>query len=82
MTRRKAKEPVPGRTATETDQGSYSLWTAPPSSWRSPVTSGASVADLKAKVSQLTVAPAEEDEQTRAFKTPVTPDVLSQPTES
>jgi len=66
----------------EEERASYSLWTAPPHCRESPFTSAVPVADLEAKVSQLRPRQAEEDEQTRAFRTPVTPEVLSQPTEN
>jgi len=66
----------------DAERASYSLWTAPPRTWESPFTSTVPVADLEARVSKLGLKQPEEDEQTRAFRTPVTPEVLSQPTEN
>ena len=54
----------------------YSLWTSPPESWKSPVVH---VTDLAAKVSRMDVPPAEDDEQTRPFKTVVTLESLMRP---
>lgn len=73
------------RTKHEKNKGSdvsaYSLWTAPPTTWASPIEPRLLAVDLKTSVEDLGLARAEEDEQTKAFKTPVTPEVLSQPTE-
>jgi hypothetical protein len=60
---------------------SYSLWTAPPQAWSSPIESELPTADLETKVSELELTKTEDNEQTKAFRTPVTPDVLSRPTQ-
>lgn len=62
-------------------EAAYSLWTAPPQTWSSPIESDLQATDLEAKLSQLELKTAEDNEQTKAFKTPVTPDVLSRPTQ-
>ena len=70
----------------ESGQGSheaFSLWTAPPGSWESPIERVPEPADLKVLLAALDLdrSRVEGDEQAQAFKTPVTPDVLSQPTQ-
>jgi len=55
-------------------------WTAPPASWSSPIQTELGIDDLRAVVSQLAL-PCPDDDQVEAFKTPVTLDVFSQPTE-
>ncbi|RME51196.1 MAG: hypothetical protein D6790_20235 [Caldilineae bacterium] len=82
MTRKQAEKTKRGSGGREGERASFSLWTAPPGSGKPPVASITRVADLAAKVSQLDIKPAEDDEQTRAFRTPVTAEVLSQPAES
>ena len=48
---------------------------------QTPVEFELPLADLEARISQLGLTRAEEDDQTKVFKTPVTAEVLSQPTE-
>jgi hypothetical protein len=81
MTRR-ARPTETHRETVDEESEMYSLWTAPPNSWRSPVNLDCVPAELEARVSELKQSSAEEDERTKAFGTPVTPEVLSQPTEA
>ncbi len=63
--------------------GNFSLWTAPPGSWASPiekVPEPAALTELLAGL-DLNRSRVEGDAQAQAYKTPVTPDVLSQPTQ-
>ena len=71
MTRRTREDRPPSEDG-DRETVTYSLWTAPPSSWQSPVELELSQVDLQESVSQLGLSRAEEDEQTKAFKTPVT----------
>ena len=65
----------------EAGEEAYSLWTAPPGERHSP-TEAADIENLECKLTALESIEAADDARTRAFTTPVTPEVLSQPTES
>jgi len=52
----------------------YSLWTSPPDVWDSPIVAPIAVAE----VLQVDATRAEEDEQVRAFRTPITHATLHQ----
>lgn len=82
MTKRKY-EHTEAREPSEGEHGTYSLWTAPPGSREAPIEKVPESTDLEALLSSLGLdrARVEDDEQAQAFKTPVTPDVLSQPTQ-
>lgn len=79
MTKGKTSKAVPDVSCGGTD---YTLWTAPSHSWNSPLETGVSIEELHAKVRELDIEPARDDEETAAFTTPVTADVLSRPTKS
>ena len=70
------------KTGSQTDRSCdteelHSLWTAPRKSGSSPIKSARSAAALERGVSRLKVSTTEDD-RTKSFRTPVTPDVLSQ----
>jgi len=76
-------EPRRGNTVeptTATTETSSSLWTTPRSEWATPFPSEP-LSNLQERVEALQRAPTDE-QRLSAFRTPVTPDVLSQPTKS
>lgn len=60
----------------------YSLWTAPRSAWSTPFQLDQVIPNLDVFFDSLGLTEIPEDERIAAFRTPVTSDVLSQPTQN
>jgi hypothetical protein len=59
---------------TSTSLPKYTLWTAPREAWVSPVAASSLPDDAEDRLEVM--KPANNDQQTAPFRTPVTPDVL------
>ncbi|MFN0149958.1 MAG: hypothetical protein ACKVU1_04490 [bacterium] len=58
---------------------SYSLWTLPANRWRDCVAGLTPPTNLVARLERVTASPQPDEAQLKAFRTTVTPEILSTP---